>query len=210
VNGESNEDRTDGRTNNERDERDRSNERERMAELGRRSGAARRLRKQLREAGGRGAPGNGGGRVALSSPGSGPEQISGELSDREQALAALRRSLDSGNAAAVVAAGKALIDIDKTDPWSSTVSVEDARAQLIAKLDEIEARRRAHGETCPTCSGAGYVGVARPPPAPSVEKKEVSPRAAPVVDGPQGKLRDDIRSLDPGRFFGRPEVDERG
>jgi hypothetical protein len=36
-------------------------------------------------------------------------------SDREGALAALRRLLESGNAAAVVAAGKTLIELDRTE-----------------------------------------------------------------------------------------------
>jgi hypothetical protein len=73
------------------------------------------------------------------------------LTDREQALAALRRSLDSNNAAAVVAAGKALIDLEPRDPRVGMVSVEDARAQLEARLNRIEDHRRRAGQVCPTC-----------------------------------------------------------
>jgi hypothetical protein len=84
-----------------------------------------------------------------------------ELSDRERALAALRRSLDSGNAAAVVAAGKALIDLERSDPRShdSDALVQGARDQLAANLIAMAARRQAaleKGETrgleiCPAC-----------------------------------------------------------
>jgi hypothetical protein len=105
----------------------------------------------------------------LPSP-AGPEQISGELSDREQAKAALRRALDGNNMAAMVAGAKALLEFDKSDPWADRVSVEDAQAQLIAKLDQIDDHRRRNGEVCPecggevceTCDGRGYVLPARP------------------------------------------------
>lgn len=50
-------------------------------------------------------------------------------SDREQAMAALRRALDGNNKAAMVAAAKALLEFDQTPP-EGPVSVEDARAQL--------------------------------------------------------------------------------
>jgi hypothetical protein len=74
------------------------------------------------------------------------KQAEGEqLTDRERALAALRRSLDSGNAAAVVAAGKALIDFERTDPgrrdWRSHTEVQQARDKLTRKVHEIAVRR---------------------------------------------------------------------
>jgi hypothetical protein len=43
------------------------------------------------------------------------------------------------------------------------MSVEDARAQLVKRLDDIDARRRAHGEVCEACSGRGYVAHALGP-----------------------------------------------
>jgi hypothetical protein len=73
VNDESNGERTDI-------ERDTN---ERMAELGRRSGEARRRKKQ--------------------------QQLE-PVGDREQAMAELRRALDGGNNAAMVAAAKALLE----------------------------------------------------------------------------------------------------
>jgi len=93
VNAESNADRTD----NERAVN------ERMRELGRRSGEARRRRKEQRE---RLEP----------------------VTDREQAMAALRRAVEGGNMAAMVAAAKTLLEVDRSDPHDRVVSVEDARA----------------------------------------------------------------------------------
>jgi hypothetical protein len=80
------------------------------------------------------------------------------LTDREQAMAALRRALDGGNKAAMVAAAKALIEHDLT-PQAGPVSVEDARAELAARLDKIaehRARAIAEGkaELCPTCGAS--------------------------------------------------------
>jgi hypothetical protein len=40
------------------------------------------------------------------------------------------------------------------------VTIEDAREQLEARLNEIEDRRRRHGQVCPTCSGRGIVAPA--------------------------------------------------
>ena len=82
------------------------------------------------------------------------------LTDREQAMAALRRALDGGNMAAMVAAAKALLEFDRTDPRAGMVAVEDAREQLEARLNEIEDHRRRHGQVCPTCSGSGIVARA--------------------------------------------------
>jgi hypothetical protein len=62
---------------------------ERMREHGRRSGEARRRKR---------------------------EQQLEPVGDREQALAALRRALDGNNRAAMVAAAKALIEHDQSPP----------------------------------------------------------------------------------------------
>jgi hypothetical protein len=78
-----------------------------------------------------------------------------ELTDREQAMAALRRALDGRNHAAMVAAAKALIDSDQTPP-PGPMGVDDARAQLDARLDKIDTARGANGDPCPTC-GVGIV-----------------------------------------------------
>ena len=115
MNAESNGERTD-------EERDAN---ERMRELGRRSGEARRRKREQREQ-------------------------AGELTDREQAKVALRRALDGGNMAAMVAAAKALIEFDHS-PHTGGVTVDDARAQLDARLDKIEDHRRRNGQVCPTC-----------------------------------------------------------
>jgi hypothetical protein len=71
-----------------------------------------------------------------------PEEL--ELSDRERALAALRRSLDSGNAAAVVAAGKALLEIAQKHPgrWESHAHVQQGADEFMRKLEAIRDRRR--------------------------------------------------------------------
>jgi hypothetical protein len=125
VNGESNEDRT----GDERESSGDTNARERMRELGRRSGEARRRKREQRE----------------------KEQLE-PLTDHEQAKQALRRALDGGNMAAMVAAAKALLEFDKTDPWAHhAVSVKDAHEQLAAKLDQMEEHARIHGHVCPTC-----------------------------------------------------------
>jgi hypothetical protein len=101
-----------------------------------------------------------GGERGVSLPsGSGPEQISGELSDREQALAALRRALDGGNHAAMVAAAKALLEFDHS-PRERPVTVEDAREQLEARLNAIEDHRHRNGEVCSACGGSGIVARA--------------------------------------------------
>ena len=79
-----------------------------------------------------------------------------ELTDRELAFAALRRSLDSGNAAAVVAAGKALIDLERSDPrsWESDAVVKQAREKFGRRIEAIAARHAAglaRAGRCPTC-----------------------------------------------------------
>jgi hypothetical protein len=79
-----------------------------------------------------------------------------EPSDRETAKAALRRALDSNNAAAVVAAAQWLIKFD-TSPDHEQVTVDDAREALLARFNEIDARRRERGKDCPTCGGCGYI-----------------------------------------------------
>src|SRR5262245_17705838 len=79
-----------------------------------------------------------------------------EQSDRERSKAALRRALDGGNYAAMVAAAKELIAQDRS-PDREHVSVEDARAQLDARLNEIVARRLERAETCTACNGLGYI-----------------------------------------------------
>ncbi len=81
-----------------------------------------------------------------------------ELSDREQAMRALRRSLDSGNAAACVASAKALIELDKVDPrgWESGRAAKEEADGFIRKLEEIRDRRLAaieQGAVCPRCGG---------------------------------------------------------
>jgi hypothetical protein len=103
---------------------------ERMQELGRRSGEARRRKKEQRE-----------------------KEQREPLTDREQAMAALRRALDGGNRAAMVAAAKALLEFDRSDPRAGMVTIEDARGQLEARLNAIEDHRRRYGEVCPTCNG---------------------------------------------------------
>ena len=85
------------------------------------------------------------------------KQASGQLSDREQAMAALRRALDGGNKAAMVAAAKALIEFDRSPDREHVVSVEDARAMLLARLQANERYRREHGEECTACNGLGYI-----------------------------------------------------
>jgi hypothetical protein len=149
VNGEPNGERTE-------QERDVS---ERMRELGRRSGEARRRRREKRQAG----------------------EL--ELTDRDQAKIALRRALDGNNMAAMVAAAKALIEFDRS-PERQVVTVEDARAQLIARLDEIEERRRARGETWAACGGAGYIVRSRGPHRGAGDGRGTG---APVGRGPEPK-----------------------
>jgi hypothetical protein len=104
-----------------------------MRELGRRSGEARRRKR---------------------------DQQLEPLTDREQAMAALRRALDGNNRAAMVAAAKALIEQDRT-PQAGPMSVEDARAELNARLDAIVDHRRRYGKTCQACEGSGLVLRAR-------------------------------------------------
>jgi hypothetical protein len=72
------------------------------------------------------------------------QQETPELTDRERALAALRRALDGGNMAAMVAASKALLDLPQADPadWSSHAAVQRARNELTRKVQEIAERRR--------------------------------------------------------------------
>jgi hypothetical protein len=81
---------------------------------------------------------------------------------RDQAKVALRRALDGNNMAAMVAAAKALIEFDRS-PDRQDVTVEDAREQLLARLNAINAHRRAHAEICQACGGAGYIPIARKP-----------------------------------------------
>jgi hypothetical protein len=124
-----------------------------------------------------------------------------ELTDREQAKAALRRALDGRNNAAMVAAAKALIDFD-TSPIESGVTVDDARAQLIARLDEIEHARRTAGQVCPTCDrplppdeasrregGAGDGGGGRVslPRGPEPKQNSGEPPPASVAGRPGGE-----------------------
>jgi hypothetical protein len=75
-------------------------------------------------------------------------------------MSALRRALDGKNMAAMVAAAKALLDSDRSDPWATTLTVEDARARLVARLEAIREHRREYGEDCPTCGGSGIVAPA--------------------------------------------------
>jgi hypothetical protein len=86
------------------------------------------------------------------------------LTDREQAMAALRRALDGQNHAAMVAAAKALLEFDTSDP-RGPMDVVDARAEFEARLDKIIDHRRRAGEVCPACGGRGYVS-GRPGPVP--------------------------------------------
>jgi hypothetical protein len=85
-----------------------------------------------------------------------------ELTDREQAKVALRRALDGNNMAAMVAAAKALIEFDRS-PDREQVTVEDARAQLDAKLSPIIEHRRRDAERCTVCNGIGYIVKQRGP-----------------------------------------------
>jgi hypothetical protein len=144
VNGESNESNESFVNENEQDERDRANERERMRELGRRSGAARRLKRELRERGEASEPG-----------GSSPSPAGEQLTDRESALRALRRALDGNNMAAMVAGAKALIEFDTSDPRSrQAISTEDLRDKMIAKIEamgENQADALASMGICPCC-----------------------------------------------------------
>jgi hypothetical protein len=71
-------------------------------------------------------------------------------------MAALRRALDGGNMAAMVAAAKALLEFDHS-PRERLVTVEDAREQLEARLNAIEDHRRRNGEVCSACGGSGIV-----------------------------------------------------
>jgi hypothetical protein len=66
------------------------------------------------------------------------------LTDRETAKVALRRALAGNNMAAVVASAKALIEFDRS-PEEGPMSVEDARAELNARLDSILDHRRRSG-----------------------------------------------------------------
>jgi hypothetical protein len=82
-----------------------------------------------------------------------------ELPDRDQAMAALRKSLSSGNSAAVVAAAKALIDLAPVDQqgWSSDATLHQAREKLDARIEAIAARQAvglARAGRCPTCERA--------------------------------------------------------
>jgi len=97
-----NDDRNGERTDIERDVN------ERMRELGRRSGEARRRNAKAKHT----------------------DEL--ELTDREQAMAALRRALDGGNMAAMVAAAKALLEFDHS-PRERPVTVEEAREHLEAR-----------------------------------------------------------------------------
>jgi hypothetical protein len=77
------------------------------------------------------------------------------VTDREQAMAALRRALDGNNRAAMVAAAKALLEFDRT-PIDGPMSVEVARAELARRLEPLEAHRQraiedGRAEACPTC-----------------------------------------------------------
>jgi hypothetical protein len=81
-----------------------------------------------------------------------------QLTDREQAMAALRRALDGNNMAAMVAGAKALIEFDTSDPRSrDAVSTEDARERLMAKVEAMAERQAdalAHRGLCPFCERA--------------------------------------------------------
>ena len=77
------------------------------------------------------------------------------LTDREKAMAALRRALDGRNMAATVASAKALIELDTSDPRArDAVSTEDARKMFIGRIEAIAERRAdalAHHGLCPMC-----------------------------------------------------------
>jgi hypothetical protein len=116
VNAETNDDRTE----QERDANGSVNER--MRALGRRSGEARRRRKAEQE------------------------QAAGELTDRERALAALRRALDGNNMAAMTAAAKALLDLpagnsDPRELWRLRYAVWDMQAEAACWQVEAAALR---------------------------------------------------------------------
>jgi hypothetical protein len=66
-----------------------------------------------------------------------------ELTDRDQAMAALRKSLSSGNAAAVVASAKALLDLPSAGPhdWGSHAEVQQAREKFGRRIEAIAARQ---------------------------------------------------------------------
>jgi hypothetical protein len=132
---ESNDEPNGDRTDIERESNERVNEsvNERMRELGRRSGEARRRKAKAKQTDER-----------------------EPLTDREQAMAALRRALDGGNMAAMVSAAKALLEFDHS-PRDRPVTVEDAREQLEARLNAIEDHRRRNGEVCSACGGSGIV-----------------------------------------------------
>jgi hypothetical protein len=185
---------------------DRTDASERYRELGRRSGEARRRKKEQREAQRE---------KEQLEPATEREQATADIEEGMQAHREIVRT--SGNAAARSRSASELIrlarELERLRFGSGPMSVEDAREQLASRFDALDQRRRANGEVCQACSGAGYVqrpgggrvagkgvagGVVLPSP---VEPEQISEGPSPwVVDGSQGELRGDIRSLNPGRF----------
>jgi hypothetical protein len=146
---------------------------ERMRELGRRSGEARRRNAKAKQT----------------------DEL--ELTDREQAMRALRRALDGCNMAAMVAAAKALLEFDKTEPHGQ-MDVADARAELDRRLDQIEEHRRLAGEACQACGGRSYVpragagaGAGGPQIAPATTARR-RPRSGEVVSLHELKRRAEV------------------
>ena len=151
---------------------------ERMRELGRRSGEARRRKAEAKQ-------------TAELEP----------VGDREQAKVALRRALAGNNMAAVVASAKALIEFDQS-PEQGPMTTKDARLELAARIDEIDARRRDHANVCAACGGRGT--IPHTPPTGRVKgdgggigavlgspvgPEQISGVSARVVDEPQGAVR---------------------
>ncbi len=107
-----------------------------MRELGRRSGEARRLKREQREAG----------ELDVNAE---IERLGmREWTDRQL----IRVAQSSANAAAAVASLKEPRTRDLPD--REQVTVEHARAALDARMAEVIARRIDHGE-CPQCGGSG-------------------------------------------------------
>jgi hypothetical protein len=126
--------------------------------------------------GGRGA-GIEGGRLVSSPTGLRADTISREeLSEEERARADIEAGMEAhreivahgGNAAARSRSASELIRLARELERLRTggfgrITVEDARAQLDAKLSQIIEHRQRDAESCTACNGTGYIVKQRDP-----------------------------------------------
>ena len=121
-------------------ERDRTDPNERYREAGRRSGEARRRRKQAKLEAEQ--------RKQEAPPADRHQRLVGAF-DRELDLA--EQTGEIHNLQGFVALARLVVQEQPTESRDHQAELANARAQLIAKLEQIEEHARIHGNVCPTC-----------------------------------------------------------